>query len=52
VSNDADISIPNAFQGGNWQDLHRMLDVKGDRILFVGDHILADILRSKKSLGE
>lgn len=41
----------NTFQGGNWEDLHRMLHVTGDKILFVGDHILADILRSKKSLG-
>eukprot|EP01039_Chlorochromonas_danica_P007712 gene7712-8519_t len=40
------------FQGGCWQDLHRMLDVTfGDRILYVGDHMYADILRSKRTLG-
>ena len=40
------------FQGGYWQDLHRMLDVSaGERILYVGDHMYADILRSKRTLG-
>lgn len=40
------------FQGGCWQDLHRMLDITfGDRILYVGDHMYADILRSKRTLG-
>eukprot|EP01035_Chromulina_nebulosa_P018611 gene18611-24340_t len=40
------------FQGGCWQDLHRMLEItSGDRILYVGDHIYADILRSKRTLG-
>ena len=42
----------NTFQGGNWQDLHRMLNVSsGEKVLFVGDHMFADILRSKRSLG-
>ncbi len=40
------------FQGGCWQDLHRMLDISfGDKILYVGDHMYADILRSKRTLG-
>jgi len=40
------------FQGGHWQDLHKMLDVSaGERILYVGDHMYADILRSKRTLG-
>ena len=40
------------FQGGCWYDLHRMLNVSyGDKILYVGDHIYGDILRSKRSLG-
>ena len=40
------------FQGGHWKDLHRMLDIRsGDRILYVGDHMYADVLRSKRSLG-
>ena len=34
------------FQGGYWQDLHRMLGVThGDRILYVGDQMFSDILR-------
>ena len=40
------------FQGGHWQDLHRMLRISsGDRILYVGDHMYSDILRSKRTLG-
>eukprot|EP01032_Pedospumella_encystans_P011877 gene11877-13777_t len=40
------------FQGGNWQDLHRMLGVKyGDKILYVANHMFNDILRSKRTLG-
>jgi HAD superfamily 5'-nucleotidase-like hydrolase len=42
----------NVFQGGNWKDLHRMLSISsGDKILYVGDHMYADILRSKRTLG-
>ena len=38
--------------GGNWKDLHRMLSISsGDKILYVGDHMYADILRSKRTLG-
>ena len=41
-----------SFQGGCWEDLHRMLGVsRGDSILYVGDHMYSDILRSKRSLG-
>ena len=40
------------YQGGYWQDLHRLLSVSyGDRILYIGDHMYADILRSKRTLG-
>ncbi|CAL5221480.1 g3680 [Coccomyxa viridis] len=40
------------FQGGFYQDLHKMLDVSsGGEVLYVGDHIYGDILRSKKTLG-
>jgi 5'-nucleotidase len=40
------------FQGGCWQDLHRMLKISsGDSILYVGDHMYSDILRSKRTLG-
>lgn len=36
------------YEGGNLHDLERALGVAGDRILYVGDHIYGDILRSKK----
>jgi hypothetical protein len=37
------------YQGGNIRTLEDMLDLRGDRILYVGDHMYSDILRSKKS---
>jgi len=40
------------FQGGNAQKLHKLLQItNGDRLLYVGDHMYADILRSKRTLG-
>lgn len=40
------------YQGGFYMDLHRMLGVQsGSEVLYVGDHIYGDILRSKKTLG-
>jgi hypothetical protein len=40
------------FQGGYYLDLHKMLDVRsGSQVLYIGDHIWADVLRSKKALG-
>ena len=36
------------YEGGNLLDLERALGVTGDQILYVGDHIYGDILRSKK----
>ncbi|NBO37252.1 hypothetical protein EBU99_01580 [bacterium] len=40
------------FQGGNFKQLHDRLGVNsGPEILYVGDHIYGDILRSKKELG-
>ena len=39
------------FQGGFYTDLHRFLNVtRGDEVMYVGDHIFGDILKSKKSL--
>lgn len=39
----------SVFQGGNYLDLHQMLGVRsGTEVLYVGDHIYGDILRSKK----
>lgn len=40
------------FQGGHVKILHNMLNVqKGSEILYVGDHIYGDILRSKREIG-
>jgi HAD superfamily 5'-nucleotidase-like hydrolase len=36
------------YEGGNLHELERGLGVTGDQILYVGDHIYGDILRSKK----
>jgi HAD superfamily 5'-nucleotidase-like hydrolase len=36
------------YEGGNIVDLERGLGVPGDQVLYVGDHIYGDILRSKK----
>jgi 5'-nucleotidase len=38
-----------AYQGGNLADFERLVGIGGERILYVGDHIYGDILRSKKS---
>jgi HAD superfamily 5'-nucleotidase-like hydrolase len=40
------------YQGGNFKQLHERLGISsGPEILYVGDHIYGDILRSKKELG-
>ncbi len=40
------------FQGGNWQHLTAMLEIEaGEEILYVGDHLYSDVLRSKRTLG-
>lgn len=41
------------FQGGNFRHLHNLLgDIQsGDNVLYVGDHMFADILRTKRSVG-
>jgi 5'-nucleotidase len=37
-----------AYEGGNLEEFERLLGVSGSSILYVGDHIYGDILRSKK----
>jgi hypothetical protein len=37
------------YQSGNLVDFGRMAGVGGDRVLYIGDHIYGDMLRSKKS---
>lgn len=36
------------YEGGNLGDFERMIGATGDEVLYVGDHIYGDILRSKK----
>ncbi|MCC6554418.1 MAG: HAD-IG family 5'-nucleotidase [Polyangiaceae bacterium] len=36
------------YEGGNLLDFEKFLNIPGDRVLYVGDHIYGDILRSKK----
>lgn len=37
------------YQGGSLVEFERLLQVTGDRILYVGDHIFGDVLRAKKT---
>ncbi len=37
------------YEGGDLATLERLLGIGGNRVLYVGDHIYGDILRSKKS---
>ncbi|MCC6624346.1 MAG: HAD-IG family 5'-nucleotidase [Deltaproteobacteria bacterium] len=37
------------YVGGNFQDLSRLAGLIGDDVLYVGDHIYGDILRSKRT---
>ncbi|MBL4819085.1 MAG: HAD-IG family 5'-nucleotidase [Deltaproteobacteria bacterium] len=37
------------FEGGNIHDFEKIAQVRGSEILYVGDHIYGDIVRSKKS---
>ncbi|QED30182.1 HAD-IG family 5'-nucleotidase [Microvenator marinus] len=37
------------YQGGNLQDFERLFGYGGERVVYVGDHIYGDIVRSKKS---
>lgn len=37
------------YQGGNLIDFERMARCSGERIVYIGDHIYGDIVRSKKS---
>ena len=37
------------YQGGNLPALERMTGIGGEKVLYVGDHIYGDILRSRKA---
>lgn len=45
------LKVGKVFQGGNWLHLHKLLGASGDEILYVGDHLYSDVLRSKRTLG-
>lgn len=38
----------NIFKRGNIEEFHELVNLEGRQILYVGDHIYGDILRSKK----
>ncbi len=40
--------VPGIYQGGNAKKFTADLDLQGDDILYIGDHIYGDILRLKK----
>ncbi|KAG0466105.1 hypothetical protein HPP92_017685 [Vanilla planifolia] len=51
-SSSKDKKIGKVFQGGNVAHLHKLLGIAASsQVLYVGDHIYGDILRSKKVLG-
>ena len=37
------------YRRGSLSELERLADVRGDHVLYVGDHIFGDVLRAKKS---
>lgn len=46
------LSRGKCFQGGNYTHLHDLVGVpNGTHLLYVGDHIFSDVLRSKRTLG-
>lgn len=43
------LSRDRVYQGGNIVDFENMTGVRGDRVLYVGDHIYGDILKLRKT---
>lgn len=39
------------FAGGSCESFCRLMNARGKDVLYVGDHIFGDVLRSKKSRG-
>jgi HAD superfamily 5'-nucleotidase-like hydrolase len=39
----------HVYEGGHLAEFERLVGIGGDRVLFVGDHIYGDILKSKRS---
>ena len=38
----------HVYEGGNLREFERLMNLRGSSVLYVGDHIYGDILRSKK----
>lgn len=43
-----ELSREHVYQGGNVMDFEAMTHVRGDHVLYIGDHIYGDILRLRK----
>ena len=43
-----ELSREHVYQGGNVMDFEAMTQVRGDHVLYIGDHIYGDILRLRK----
>ena len=41
--------LKRIYQGGNLAQFESLADCRGDRVLYIGDHIYGDMLRAKKS---
>lgn len=48
VAEGRSIERGRVYEGGNLADLERSAGIAGERVLYVGDHIYGDILRSRK----
>lgn len=42
------LSNEHVYQGGNVMDFEAMTQIRGDHVLYIGDHIYGDILRLRK----
>lgn len=48
MNNHSSPLVPGIYQGGNAKKMTEDLNINGDEILYIGDHIYGDILRLKK----
>ncbi|MCL9684511.1 HAD-IG family 5'-nucleotidase [Legionella maioricensis] len=48
MTNAEGLLVPGVYQGGNAKKFTESLNIRGDEILYIGDHIYGDILRLKK----
>ena len=46
-----ELRLGRVYQGGNAELLEGLLGASGEKVVYFGDHIYGDILRSKKALG-